>query len=182
MHFCKANGRVIILTSPHYRGCRGLKLPSQGTLSPRADLLVEVPYLVLFRCPWMQNRAAACDGWEVRRQPCCSWGSCSDTEPGLLLRSRARCVPPGWLCVAGKSLCHLQLPGAEPSPSPPQASGTEVFAGKPQRWCCACPVAPTLPPRCVCDTIICLGAAVQFSGFGSVLQPLLILNRELVSK
>ena len=101
MHFCKVSVRVIILTL-HYRGCRGLKFPSQGTLSPRAVLLVEVLYLVLLRCPWMQNRAAVCDGQK------CSisrvvYGGLIRTQRGTLVQKQSLVCPP-WVALRGREV------------------------------------------------------------------------------
>lgn len=103
---------------------RGLKFPSQGTLSPRADLLVEMLYLVLLCCSWMQTRAAvgAMVGQECRISP----GVLAQMQRGDSCSEAELNVSHLGVCMAGKSPCDPELPWAELSPSPPWVSGAEV--------------------------------------------------------
>lgn len=61
---------------PHYRG---LKFSLQGTLSPSADLPVEVLYLVLLHLDANQSSVDAVVGWECRIR---------SVVPGVLLGCR----------------------------------------------------------------------------------------------
>lgn len=149
MRFCKVSVRVIILTL-HYRGCRGLKFPSQGTLSPRAVLLVEVLYLLLLCCPWMQNRAAVCDGSEVQHQPCRLWGSYSDTEGDSGSEAEFGVSHLGGSAWLGSPRVTSSSLGQSGPPAHHGRAGLRSehsavlrLVGKQQRWCCACPLAPT---------------------------------------
>lgn len=109
---------------------------------------------------------------------------------GLSFGSRVQCIPAGWLgspLVTSSSLgqsCPPAHHGQVELRS--ERSAVLPFPGEQQRWCCDRPLAPT-SPHSVCAIHLFVWELVwelQFSlsGFGSVLQALLTLRPNQVSK